>query len=109
MILHLNESGLPFTSVDPEPSSCTTAPTPTTWLGPGFATGGVLNVEIVTVEGLLFNVPSLTTSSMMYAPARSGMKPGVTDVGLFSDAVLPMGLLMIDHAYVSGSPSVSDE
>ena len=60
--LHLNVSGSPSTSVEPEPFSCTRVPTVTVWFGPALATGGVFAVVILTVAGALLTVPSLTTN-----------------------------------------------
>ena len=53
---------MPSASVDPAPLNCTVEGTLTAWVGPAFATGAALRVEIVTVAGALFRKPSLAIS-----------------------------------------------
>ena len=81
----------------------------TTWSGPALATCLSTEIAIVTVAGALSCVPSLTMSCTTYVPGTSLTNVGSTDVGFDSVAALPVGLASMDHAYVSGSPSGSDE
>src|SRR4051794_4758323 len=62
---------------------------------------------IVTVTGALLANPSDTINCATYVPATSAKKVGATAVSDESAAVLPVGRLVNDHAYVSGSPSAS--
>ena len=59
-----NVSVSPSTSLEPEPSRVTVAPSVTDWSGPASATGGVLPgaVTMTTSSGALSSLPSLTTS-----------------------------------------------
>src|SRR5580693_9137343 len=87
---HMNVSGNPWGSVDPEPLSITVAPWTTVWLFPGLAVGGCTEFEvIVTVAGLLFKIPSLTINCATYVPATSIVKVGLTIFGLLRVALLP--------------------
>jgi hypothetical protein len=66
-----------------------------------------VRATIVTVSGALSTVPSFTTRLSTYEPARSAVKVGAAAVALDSVAVLPSGLDVSDHRYVSGSPFAS--
>ena len=59
---HEKPSGSPSASLEPEPSSCTSAPSATLWSGPASATGGVFSVLMDTLSGRLASWPSSTTS-----------------------------------------------
>src|SRR5664280_1918407 len=63
----------------------------------------------VTVAGVLYANPSNTINCTTYVPATSAKNVGETAVSDESAAVLPAGRLLNDQAYVSGSPSASDE
>ena len=64
---------------------------------------------IVTVAGVLYANPSNTINCTTYVPATSAKNVGETAVSDESAAVLPAGRLLNDQAYVSGSPSASDD
>ena len=59
---HENVRDDPSGSSDPDPSSCTVAPSAAAASSPAWATGAEFCVEIETVSGPLFTVPSLTIS-----------------------------------------------
>ena len=90
--------------MEPLPSSMTVAPILTFWSAPAFATGGVLVVVIVTVEGALSRKPLFTMSCATYVPGRSARKLGEATVVLDKVVVLPTGLLVMAHLNVSVSP-----
>jgi hypothetical protein len=76
---------------------------------PARAIGGLFSVFRVRVAGSLAKVPSCTINCTTYEPLMSIGKEVATDVMLVSAAVLPLGLETRLQAYVSVSPSGSDE
>ena len=91
---HAKVSGNPCGSA-PEPLNVTVVPCTTVWLGPAFAVGGGRRlVAIVTVDGGLSTLPSLTTNCATYVPARSAVKVGSTTFWRLRWAVLPAGTVM---------------
>jgi len=69
----------------------------TVWFAPALATGAVFAVEIVTLAGGLFTIPSLTINWTTYCPALSAKKVGLAVVEPLSVAPLPVGIVVNDH------------
>src|SRR5690606_15012888 len=68
-------------------------------------TGGLFGLDavMVMVTGALDRRRlSFTTNRMTYCPSRSGVKEGVTDVGVAIVEVDPIGFDTSDHVYVNG-------
>src|SRR5271155_47507 len=94
-------------SVEPLPSSVTVVAMKTVCAGPAFATGATSLLFILTIDGVLPSVASLTTSCTEYAPTRSATKVGWMEVGLVSTATLPEGIVTNDQLNVIGFPARS--
>ena len=67
------------------------------WFGPALATGNVLVVVMVTVDGALLSVPLLTINCATYVPGLSTPNVIVGFVGFGSKAVLPAGRVISDQ------------
>src|SRR5688572_1271530 len=104
------ESPWPSGSLEALPSSASATPTGTPMRStPALAVGVELVVLIVTVSGGLKTVPSCTMSCTTYVPTRSAANEAADVLPPESAAVLPSGTAVKDQAYVSGSPSTSDD
>jgi hypothetical protein len=70
--------------------------------GFGLSVIAVAPAVIVTVDGALFKIPSLTINCTTYVPARSATKLGDTVLAPCRAAWLPCGRAVNDQEYVSG-------